>query len=60
MVGRYDFNECYDDIVREVEYYGRDPYEMLGRYLVRDQVDHFKNFSRVDALKRHIKNRWVD
>lgn len=61
----YDFSleACYEAVVREVEEFGYNIYERLGRAIIRAEQDLFFNKTMIEAYKKYINNhniKWKD
>ena len=58
---RFGMQACLDAIAFEVEHLHGNPFEMLGRYLVRAEQDVFFNKTMIEAMKEYIRSnglRW--
>lgn len=54
---QFGLNACYEVVVFEVEKIGKNPFEMLGRYIVRAEQDMFFNKTMIDAVKKYISDK---
>ena len=60
---QFGMKACYDAVVSEVEKWHKNPFEMLGRYIIRNEQDVFFNARMIDAVKKYIKDnniQWND
>lgn len=60
---QFGMKACYESVVFDVEKLGENPFEMLGRYIVRAEQDVFFNKRMIDAVKKYIKDnniQWND
>lgn len=63
MKADFSLNACMESVEFEVEFLHRNPFEMLGKYIVRAEQDPFFNKTMIDAIKKYIndhKIRWDD
>ena len=59
----FSFDACYEEVVYEVEKLHWNPFEELGRSIIRAEQDVFFNKKMIDAYKEYIKNKglkWND
>ena len=62
---KYDFGlkACMESVEFEVEFLKRNPFEELGRAIVRAEQDIFFNKTMIEAYKQYIKDhnlKWND
>lgn len=63
MKADFSLNACMESVEFEVEFLHRNPFEMLGKYIVRAEQDPFFNKTMIDAIKKYINDheiKWDD
>lgn len=56
MTDMYGLEACLDSVTFSVEELHENVYEMLGRYVIRAEVDRFFNPMMIEACKKYIKD----
>lgn len=56
---QFGMGACLDSIAFEVERLHGNPFEMLGRYLVRADQDVFFNKTMIEAMKEYIRIKGI-
>lgn len=56
MTYDFSFNACMDSVKTYVETFGCNPFEELGRAIIRAEQDVFFNKTMIDAWKQYIKD----
>lgn len=53
-MGDYSLNACLESVTFEVEQLHANPFEMLGRYIIRARQDMFFNKTMIAAVEKYI------
>lgn len=56
---QFGLKACYEAVEFDVEKLGENPFEMLGRYIVRAEQDMFFNETMIDAVKKYIADKQI-
>ena len=51
----FSLNACMESVIFDVEFLHQNPFEELGRAIVRAEQDPFFNKTMIDAWKQYIK-----
>lgn len=52
----FSLNACLESVTFDVEELHENPFEMLGRYIIRAEQDVFFNDIMIEAVKKYIKD----
>lgn len=55
----FGLNACMESVKFDIEYLHENPFELLGRWIVRADQDVFFNETMIDALKKYIKDSGI-
>ena len=55
MVADFSLKACLESVEFSVEFLHENPFEMLGRYMIRAEQDIFFNKTMIEAVKVYIK-----
>lgn len=55
----FGMKACYESVVYDIEKLGENPFEMLGRYIIRAEQDVFFNKRMIDALKQYMADKQI-
>lgn len=61
MRNQFGMEACMESVEFSVEFWHENPFEMLGRYMIRKAQDPFFNSTMIDAVEKYIKDhniRW--
>lgn len=59
----FSFNACYESATFDIETLHQDPFELLGRAIIRAKQDVFFNKTMIEAYEKYIELhniRWDD
>ena len=63
MKDMFGLEACMESVVFDIEFLHENPFELLGRWMVRAEQDVFFNKTMITALKQYIKEhdlKWND
>lgn len=52
----FGIESCLESVKFEVEFLHENPFELLGRYIIRAEQDVFFNKTMIEAVKKYIKD----
>ncbi len=58
-MGDYSLNACLESVTFEVEQLHANPFEMLGRYIIRAKQDMFFNKTMIEAVEKYIDEHHI-